>query len=382
MKERSPRLAPEAFEEPVYVTRPILPDLRAFTARLERIWETRWFTNKGALHEEFGTELARYLKVPYLSLFNNGTIALLTACRCLELSGEVITTPFTFPATPHVLTWNHITPVFCDIEPRTMNMDARRIEPLITRETTGILAVHVYGAPCDVQAIREVAVRRGLKVIYDAAHAFGVEVNGEGIGNFGDVTMMSFHATKLFHTAEGGALIVKDPERHARIELMKNFGIVSEEEVVLPGINGKMSELHAALGLAVLECVSGEMEKRKRLAEVYRQSLANMENLSLPCEIPGVKSNYQYFVVRIHPDGSGFSRDYVYEKLKEYNVFARKYFFPLCSEYGHYARLPSSNPRGLPQALKASREVLCLPIYGDLKPEDVRRICSIIKSLR
>ncbi|MCK4827649.1 DegT/DnrJ/EryC1/StrS family aminotransferase, partial [bacterium] len=249
----SPEIKP--FEEPIYVTRPLLPDIKELTGKLEEIWDAKWLTNSGPQHVLLEEMLSKTLRVPNTSLFNNGTIALMTACQSLRLSGEVITTPFTFPATPHVLSWNNIKPVFCDIDPGTMNIDAQKIESMITPETTAIMPVHVFGTPCDVVKIQEIADRYSLKVIYDAAHAFGVEFEGQGIGNFGDISMFSFHATKLFHTAEGGALTFKDTNMKARIDLLKNFGIKNEEEVVMPGINGKMNEIQAALGLVNLELV-------------------------------------------------------------------------------------------------------------------------------
>jgi dTDP-4-amino-4,6-dideoxygalactose transaminase len=370
------------FDKPLYVSRPVLPDIEAMTEKLKEIWESKWLTNKGAQHDLLERELTSYLKIPYLSLFNNGTIALIAACRALRLSGEVITTPFTFPATPHVLTWNNIRPIFCDIEPESMNIDANKIESMITSDTTAILGVHVFGRPCGVRKIQETADYYGLKVIYDAAHAFGVEIDGDGIGNFGDISMLSFHATKMYHTAEGGALLLKDPALKSRIEFLKNFGIKNEEQVVMPGINGKMSEIHAALGLLVLRLVDREIENRKIMTGVYRANLAEVEGIILPGETPNVKNNYQYFVIRIDEKLFGRPRDYVHDKLKEYNVFSRKYFYPLCSEYTCYRHLPSSAPENLPVAAKVSKEVLCLPLYGELSIDDVSKISSIIKSLK
>src|SRR3972149_9664453 len=259
------------FKEPVYIARPLLPYLKAITKKLEEVWASKWLANNGPQHQILEKKIAEVLKVPYISLFNNGTIALIVACQSLRLLGEVITTPFTFPATPHVLTWNNIKPLCCDIDPVTMNIDPEKIESMITPQTTGILAVHVFGTPCNVLKIQEVADRYGLKVIYDAAHAFGVEINGEGIGNFGDISMFSFHATKLFHTAEGGALTFRDKNLKKRIDLLKNFGIKNEEEVVMPGINGKMNELQAVLGILVLNCIEEEKNKRKTLLNTYHR---------------------------------------------------------------------------------------------------------------
>ncbi len=370
------------FEEPIYVTRPLLPDLKEVTEKLKDVWESKWLTNGGPQHIALEKRLQETLRVPHLSLFNNGTIALITACQSLRLSGEVITTPFTFPATPHVLTWNGIKPVFCDIDPVTMNIDARKIESMITPQTTGILAVHVFGTPCDVIKMQEIADRYGLKVIYDAAHAFGVEINGTSIGAFGDISMFSFHATKLFHTAEGGALTFKDPHLKPRIELLKNFGIKNEEEVVMPGINGKMNEIQAALGIVLLDYVEEERKKRKMLIDAYRHALKDVEGVACLNGLPGVKNSCQYFVIRIDEKIFGRSRDHVYERFKEYNVFTRKYFYPLCSNYTCYRQLPSSAPGNLPVAHKVVGEVLSMPLYGGLSSADIERICTILKSFR
>jgi len=371
------------FKEPVYITRPVLPNLEEMSAKLREVWDSRWLTNNGPQHRLLEQKLREHLKVPALSLFNNGTIALIEAFQALRLSGEVITTPFTFPATPHVLTWNSIRPVFCDIDPRTMNIDAGKIESMITPQTTGILAVHVFGTPCDVAGIQEVADRYGLRVVYDAAHAFGVELHGRGIGTFGDISMFSFHATKLFHTAEGGALAFNDPNLKGRVDFLKNFGIKSEEEVVMPGINGKMNELQAALGLLVLDLVEGEKEKRAALENAYRECLRDVEGITLPdSSMPGVKLSRQYFVVRVNEKRFGRSRDEVYDEFKKYNVFTRKYFFPLCSDYPCYKHLPSSSPANLPVAGTVAAEVLCLPFYGGLSTGDVEKICGILKGFR
>ncbi|MCL6583029.1 MAG: DegT/DnrJ/EryC1/StrS family aminotransferase [bacterium] len=370
------------FAQPIYVTRPILPNLEELTEKLKEVWESKWLTNNGPQHQLLEEKLRQLLKVPYLSLFNNGTIALITACQSLRLSGDVITTPFTFPATPHVLSWNNIKPIFCDIDPNTMNIDANKIESMITPQTTGILAVHVFGTPCDVIKIQEVADRYGLKIIYDAAHAFGVEIRGEGIGNFGDISMMSFHATKLFHTAEGGALTFQDKNLKLRIDLLKNFGIKNEDEVVMPGINGKMNELQAILGLINLNYFEQEREKRKLLTETYRQCLRDVEGVSFLDDSPEVKSSYQYFVIRIHEKAFGRSRNEVYSEFKRYNIFTRKYFYPLCSDYTCYRHLPSSSPTNLPVAQEVVQQVLSLPLYGELSVSDVEKICDILKSFR
>jgi dTDP-4-amino-4,6-dideoxygalactose transaminase len=375
--------SPLRFKDAIYVTRPLLPDLERICTKLDEIWGSQWLTNNGPQHAALELRLHDVLKVPYLSLFNNGTIALIVACQSLRLSGEVITTPFTFPATPHVLTWNGIKPIFCDIDSRTMNIDADKIESMITPQTTAILAVHVFGTPCNFTKIQEVADRHGLKVIYDAAHAFGVEIEGRGIGTFGDISMFSFHATKLFHTAEGGALTFNDKELKPHIDLLKNFGIKNEEEVSMPGINGKMNEIQAALGLVVLDYIEEENKKRKMLFDTYQECLDGIEGLSLPANRTlDLKNSFQYFVIRIDEKLFGTSRDKVYESFKKYNVHTRKYFFPLCSDYDCYRHIPSSNPTNLPVANKVANEVLSLPFYGALSVVDIEKICNILKSFR
>jgi dTDP-4-amino-4,6-dideoxygalactose transaminase len=371
----------EPFPKPILITRPIIPDLDNYRDRLERIWEKQWFTNNGEQHQLLERRLKKYLNVPQISLFNNGTIALITACRSLRLSGEVITTPFTFAATPHTLTWNNIRPIFCDIEKNTFNIDTDKIESSITSETTGILPVHVFGIPCNVEKIQKIADDYGLKVIYDAAHAFGTRWNNKEIGNFGDITMFSFHATKQFHTAEGGALTFRDSNLKKRIDLLKNFGIQSEDEVIMPGINGKMNELQAALGLEVFEYLDTEHRKRMRCFNHYIKKLKHLNGIILPKFDKNIHFNYQYFVIRIEKEKFGMSRDEVYEKLKHFNIFTRKYFYPLCSSYACYKNLPSSSKNNLPIASKIVDEVLCLPLYGDLSIEDIEKICIIIDSI-
>jgi len=370
----------EPFNEPIFVTRPIVPNLDNYRNRLESVWEKKWFTNNGEQHQLLEKKLQQYLGVSNISLFNNGTIALITACRSLRLSGEVITTPFTFAATPHVLTWNNIRPIFCDIEEKSLNIDADKLESLITSDTTGIMPVHVFGMPCDTGKIQKIADEYGLKIIYDAAHAFGTKVDNTGIGNFGDITMFSFHATKQFHTAEGGALAFREPSLKKRVDLLKNFGIKSEDEVIMPGINGKMNELQAALGLEVLEYLDDEREKRKRLFEHYREYLKNIYGVICLETGRNVYSNYQYFVIRIEKEKFGKSRDEVHEKFKRYNIFTRKYFYPLCSDYACYKQLPSSSQNNLQVANKIIHEVLCLPLYGDLQLDDINKICAILSS--
>lgn len=374
------------FKNPIYVTQPLLPKLSSFEEKLSEIWDEKWLTNNGKQHQLLEKKLEEILRVPNLSLFNNGTIALITACQSLNLTGEVITTPFTFAATPHVLKWNNLNPVFCDIEPEYLNIDANKIESLITPKTTAILAVHVFGNPCDVYEIERIAKKHNLKVIYDGAHAFGIEIPNENakenskisIGNFGDITMFSFHATKLFHTAEGGALTFKDKNLKSQIDLLKNFGIKNEEEIVMPGINGKMNEIQAALGLLISDMYLDEQKKRKRLLKVYQNKLRDIPGITLIELDRDVKQSYQYFVIQIDETKFGCSRDYIYEEFKKYNVFTRKYFYPLCSQYNCYKDLPSSSAYKLPIATRVAREVLSMPFYGSLNSEDVNKICNIL----
>jgi dTDP-4-amino-4,6-dideoxygalactose transaminase len=372
-------MKPTPFASPLYVTRPLLPDLREYGEKLEAVWSSGWLTNAGRMHQELERALSDYLRAPALSLFNNGTVALLTACRALEVRGEVITTPFTFPATPHVVAWSGAEPVFCDVDPKTLTLDPARVESLITPRTTAILGVHVYGTPCDVEALQRVADRHRLKIIYDGAHAFGTEIDGRPISDFGDLTMFSFHATKLFHTAEGGALAARDPSLKARIDLLKNFGIMNETEVALPGINGKMNELQAALGLVVLRRLDEERRARSAVARVYRERLGALAGVSCLSVPPRVRESLQYFVIRIDAAAAGVTRDALYAKLREYNVIARRYFYPLCSEQPCYRDLPSARPDRLPAAHRAASEVLALPFYGALGTEDAERVCAVIE---
>jgi len=370
------------FPETIFVTRPLLPPLDAVTRRLAEVWSTQWLTNAGAQHDALEASLRRYLDVGELSLFNNGTIGLLCAIRALDLSGEVITTPFTFPATPHALSWSGITPVFADIDPSRLTLDPRLVEERVTPRTTGILAVHVYGVPCDVEGLQAVATRHGLKLVYDAAHAFGARLHGKSIGSFGDATMFSFHATKLFHTAEGGAIACADTTLRQRIDRLKNFGIVNQEAVDSVGLNGKMNELQAALGLAVLDCIADELEKRRRILAAYRRLLGGVPGITMMPEIDGTESSCQYCVIRVSASEFGRSRDDLHAELKSYNVHARKYFYPLCSDYPMYRHLPTSDPATLPVARRAVDEVLCLPLYGSLELSSVEQICEIVVSHR
>lgn len=366
------------FPEPVYVTRPNLPPLDTVTGMLAAAWERQWLTNDGALHRQLEDELVRLLEVPHLSLFCNGTIALLTALEALSLEdGEVITTAFTFPATVNVLHWHRLRPVFCDIQPDTYNLDPAGIEALIGPDTKAILPVHVYGTPCDVNAINDIADKHGLPVIYDAAHAFGVRLRGESVLGHGNLSMLSFHATKVFTTAEGGALVTQDPELHRRTCLLKNFGITGEESVEAPGLNGKMNEMQAALGLAQLAGLDANTDKRRCLDGIYRRLLKEEPGLVL-LDLPSdVEPNYAYFPVRVREDAFGMSRNTLYNALKAFNIQCRKYFHPLCST-NPWCRLETG---ALPHSEAAASEVLCLPIYGTLPESWAETIGTIIRSL-
>lgn len=369
---------PDPFDNPIYITRPLLPSRGDMYKKIDDIWESKWLTNNGPQHQLFEVALKEYLGASNISLFCNGTLALQLACQALRLSGEVITTPFTFPATPHVLFWNNIKPVFCDIEEHLFNLDPGRIESLITPETTAILPVHVFGYPCKIDEIQDIADRHGLRVIYDAAHCFGVEFNNEPIGNFGDASMFSFHATKIFHTMEGGALTYKDKSLKEQLELAKNFGFKGEGSVLVPGINAKMNEIQAAIGILILKVVEEEIRKRKELTFIYRERLNRVPGISFRGDLPSVKHNYYNFVIRIDEKEFGFNRDKLYDKLKEYNVFTRKYFYPLCSRFECYRTNPSASPLNLPVAEKVTGQVLSLPLYGGLNVEDINHICDII----
>ena len=371
--------APESFPEPVYVTRPLLPPLDEYTARLREVWEARWLTNNGAQHQALTRALAAMLGTPHVSLFANGTLALLAACRTFGLEGEAITTPFTFPATTHALHWAGLTPVFADIDAATLTLDPAAVESAITPRTSAIVAVHVYGIACDVEALAALAARHGLKLIYDAAHAFGTMHKGRPLASFGDATMLSFHATKLFHTAEGGALIVGDAETRANVDLLRNFGIANESDVVLPGINAKMSELSAALGLSVLPHLADERYHRARVAAIYDRELASLPGVASVRPSPASTDSLQYYVIRVDGATAGCTRDELHARLKRFNVHTRRYFWPLCSDCQPYRALPSAAPALLPVAHRAASEVLCLPLYGALTTEDALRICAMIR---
>lgn len=366
-------------DKPIYVTSPLLPSLEDFTFLLKEIWESKMLTNNGNFHQKLEEELAKYLKVPYLSLFTNGTLPLITALQAMRITGEVITTPFSFVATTHSLWWNGIKPVFVDIEPETCNLDPSKIEAAITPKTTAIMPVHVYGKPCKTKEIQEIANKYGLKVIYDAAHAFGVEINGESILNFGDMATLSFHATKVYNTLEGGALVVHDEQTKKRIDYLKNFGFASETEVVAPGINSKVDEVRAAYGLLNLKQVDHAINSRRKVAIRYRDELQGVKGITFFNDIPGVRHNYSYFPIFINAEEYGMTRDELYFKMKEYNVFGRRYFYPLISTFSTYRGLDSANPDNLPIATQMSNNVICLPMHHALSENEVEYILQIIK---
>ena len=364
----------------ITVTSPLLPNLDDFNTMLKQIWESKWITNNGSFHKQLEKELTAYLKVPYISLFTNGTLPLITALQALRITGEVITTPYSFVATTHALWWNGIKPVFVDIDPATGNMDPNKIEAAITPRTTAIMPVHVYGKPCDTGRIQAIADQYGLKVIYDAAHAFGVEVNGESILNAGDLSTLSFHATKVYNTIEGGALVMHDDKMKKRIDYLKNFGFANETTVVGPGINSKMDEVRSAYGLLNLKQVDAAIEARHQAAVKYREALRDVEGITFFDDMPGVKHNYSYFPIFIDERKYGMTRDELYFKMKEQNVLGRRYFYPLISEFSTYRGLASSCPENLPEAHKMTDSVICLPMHHALTDEDIKRILdSIIK---
>lgn len=366
-------------DKPIYVTSPLLPSLEDFTFLLKEIWESKMLTNNGNFHQKLEEELAKYLKVPYLSLFTNGTLPLITALQAMRITGEVITTPFSFVATTHSLWWNGIKPVFVDIEPETCNLDPSKIEAAITPRTTAIMPVHVYGKPCKTKEIQEIANKYGLKVIYDAAHAFGVEINGESILNFGDMATLSFHATKVYNTLEGGALVVHDEQTKKRIDYLKNFGFASETEVVAPGINSKVDEVRAAYGLLNLKQVDHAINSRRKVAIRYRDELQGVKGITFFNDIPGVRHNYSYFPIFINAEEYGMTRDELYFKMKEHNVFGRRYFYPLISTFSTYRGLDSANPDNLLVATQMSNNVICLPMHHALSENEVEYILQIIK---
>lgn len=358
----------------ITVTSPLLPNLCEFNDMLKQIWDSKWITNNGQFHQQLEKELAAYLKVPYISLFTNGTLPLITALQALRITGEVITTPYSFVATTHSLWWNGIKPVFVDIDPSNCGLDPEKIEAAITPKTTAIMPVHCYGKPCDTKTIQEIADKYGLKVIYDAAHAFGVEVDGESILNEGDISTLSFHATKVYNTIEGGAMVMRDEQTKKRIDYLKNFGFVNEVTVVAPGINSKMDEVRAAYGILNLRQVDAAIAARQKVAQRYREALRDVEGVTFFDDMPGVRHNYSYFPIFIDAEKFGKTRDKLYFEMKEANVFSRRYFYPLISDFSTYRGLPSASRENLPNAYLVTDSVLCLPMHHALSEEEVNRV--------
>jgi len=367
------------YSKMITVTSPLLPSLDDFIPYLRDIWDRKWLTNNGYYHKELEKALSDYLDSPYISLFTNGTLPLITALQALRITGEVITTPYSFVATTHSLWWNGIKPVFVDIDPETCNIDPSKIEAAITPKTTAIMPVHVYGYPCDIKSIQEIADKYGLKVIYDAAHAFGVTTNGKSILEAGDMSTLSFHATKVYNTIEGGALVCRDEQTKKRIDNLKNFGFVDETTVVAPGINAKMDELRSAFGILALKKVDEAIETRRKITLLYRESLRDVPGIRFLDDLPDVRHNYSYFPVFVDAEQYGMTRDELYFKMKDHNIFGRRYFYPLISTFSTYRGLESATPEKLPIATKIADSVICLPIYAELSMDDVLNIIKIIK---
>jgi len=385
---RAPRKRPAilggepAFADFVYYTRPRTPDRVRFAELLDGVFESRQFTNDGSLVRELQRRLAARLGVDWCALVSNGTTALELAFRALDLEGEVITTPFTFPATVHAIEWSGLVPVFCDVDPETYDLDPERAAELVSDRTSALVPVHVFGNPCDVVALERLARRRGLRLVYDAAHAFGVSVHGRAIGTWGDASILSFHATKLFHTAEGGAVVGADPRLLERVAALRNFAIRSEDDMAGVGINGKMSELHAALGLALFDEIDDEIAERRRLRARYLEWFAGVEGLVPQRAAPGSEPNCAYLAIEIDPAAFGLSRDDLWRALLVENIAARRYFWPLCSANPAYRDLPSAAPERLPKAERIASRNLCLPLYGDLGTDAVDRIAGALLALR
>lgn len=365
-------------DKPIYVTQPYMPPLEEFIPYLEKIWESKILTNGGPMHQQLEQALCEYLGVEHLALFNNGTIALLTALQALRINGEVITTPYTFVATAHSLLWNGIKPVFVDIDPATLNIDATKIESAITPQTTAIMPVHCYGNPCDITAIQTLADNYNLKVIYDAAHAFGVNDASGSILRYGDLSVLSFHATKVFNTFEGGAIVCPDAKTKKRIDQLKNFGFVDEVTVVTHGINGKMSEFNAAFGLLQLQHIDHALAQRKEIDRIYREQLEGIKGIRVLEKSGQTKANYAYFPIFVETDYP-LSRDALYQKLKDNNIYGRRYFYPLISEFPMYRTLASSNSANVQVATNMSGKVICLPMYPALTESDLKNVVSVIK---
>ncbi len=367
------------FSAPIYVTRPFLPPIEDFKSGLHEIWERAWLTNNGPVLQQFEAALARHFNSSNLCLFSNGTLALQIALQGLQITGEVITTPFTFVATTHALHWNKIRPVFVDVEPEFYTLDPKRVEEAITPWTTAILGVHVYGFPCQHSALADIARRHNLRLIYDAAHAFNVSIDGSPIGKVGDLSMFSFHSTKLFHSVEGGLLMFANPSYKRTFDYLKNFGFENEEEVVMPGTNAKMNEFQAMMGLLVLRHLPSIIERRRRISELYRLRLASIPGITLPPVLgPTIDWNYAYFPIEVDQAEFGLSRDSLYERLKEYNIYTRRYFHPLICDFACYKNIPVTGE--LPVARRVASRILTLPIYDSLSLDDVTMICEIIDS--
>lgn len=366
----------------ILVTSPLLPDLQEFNRYLQQIWDSKWITNNGSFHQQLEKALAEYLGVEYLSLFTNGTLPLITALQALGLTkGEVITTPYSFVATSHSIWWNQLTPVFVDIEEDTCGMDPAKIEAAITENTVAIMPVHCYGKPCKTEQIDAIAKKHGLKVIYDAAHAFGVKVNGKSILNAGDISTLSFHATKVYNTIEGGALICHSAEMKHQIDNLKNFGFRGEVTVEAPGINGKMDEVRAAYGLLNLKQVDAAIEARKKVTDAYRTALKNVKGIRFFDDMAGVRHNYSYFPIFVDAEQYGMTRDELYENMKAANVYGRRYFYPLITAFDPYKDYPSAAPENLPVATKIANQVICLPMHHALSEVDVERIARVILNI-
>ncbi|MBU0689893.1 MAG: dTDP-4-amino-4,6-dideoxy-D-glucose aminotransferase VioA [Gammaproteobacteria bacterium] len=362
---------------PIYVTQPVLPPLEEFIPYLEQIWENKWLTNNGPFHQQFEQALCDHLGVNYISLFTNGTLALVTALQSMRITGEVITTPYSFVATAHSLLWNGIKPVFVDIDPETLNLDPAKIEAAITPQTTAIMPVHCYGHPCDVLRIQEIADNYGLKVIYDAAHAFGVQCHGGSVLKHGDLSILSFHATKVFNTFEGGAIISPDAKTKRHIDHLKNFGFVDEVTVVASGINGKMSEINAAFGMLQLKGIDQAIQKRQAIDAQYRAGLAHIPGLHFLSQTSEQVSNYAYFPILVQADYP-LSRDALYQKLRDEGIYARRYFYPLISDFPMYRGMPSAAHANLPVAKEIAEQVICLPIFPDLSSDQVDSIIELL----
>lgn len=365
-------------EKLITVTSPLIPPLNEFLPYLEDIWKRKWITNNGYYHQELEKALCDYLGVKYISLFTNGTLALITALQALRITGEVITTPYSFVATTHSLWWNGIKPIFVDVDPVYFNLDPEKIEAAITPKTTAIMPVHVYGNPCNTQKIQEIADKYGLRIIYDAAHAFSVKQNGESILNYGDLSILSFHATKTYSTIEGGAIVCHDEKMKKRIDYLKNFGFAGETTVVAPGINAKMDEIRAAYGLLGLKYIDKAIEKRHQITIRYREALKKKPGISFINDMISVDHNYSYFPIFVNEKEYGVSRDTLYQRLKDANIYGRRYFYPLISDFSTYRGLESAKYENLPIAHMVADRVICLPLHHLLDDQDLDRILRII----